>query len=125
MKKAVFVSMLIALFMAMSVISFAQDPEETEGSMMGKKMKKYKMGGMQSMMKKMHSKEMVATKDGGVIVMYGKKLLKYDNLKLVKEAKIKMDTEHMKKKMMRKKGKCPMCGRAISKEEGEKKSAEQ
>lgn len=38
--------------------------------------------------------EMVATQDGGVIVMAGNKLLKYDkDLKLVKEVYVKTDME--------------------------------
>lgn len=53
-------------------------------------------GGMMKMMHKMHgmtrSPSMVASNDGGVIVLTGNKLYKYDkNLNLVKEAEIKMD----------------------------------
>ena len=41
---------------------------------------------------------MVATKDGGVVVMVGNKLFKYDrNLNLVKETEIKIDFMAMKK----------------------------
>lgn len=59
------------------------------------------------MMQSKMNKEMVATGDGGVIVMAGNKLLKYDkNLNLVKEAEIKMDMECMKKMMDMKN--CPM-----------------
>ena len=57
------------------------------------------------MMQSMMSKSLVATSDGGVVVMVGNKLLKYDkNLNLVKEAEIKMDFEGMKEMME----KCPM-----------------
>ena len=53
-------------------------------------------GGMMKMMHKMHgmmrSPMMVASNDGGVIVLMGSKLYKYDkNLNLVKEAEIKTD----------------------------------
>ncbi len=56
-------------------------------------------GGMMKMMKMMHahgmmmrSPTMVASNDGGVIVLSGNKLYKYDkSLNLVKEAEIKMD----------------------------------
>ncbi len=52
--------------------------------------------GMMKMMHMMHgmtrSSTMVASNDGGVIVLTGNKLYKYDkNLNLVKEAEIKMD----------------------------------
>jgi hypothetical protein len=51
----------------------------------------------------MMMKKMIATSDGGVIVMAGKKLIKYDkDLNLVKEVEIKMDMEKMMKD-------CPMC----------------
>ena len=54
-------------------------------------------GGMMKMMHKMHgmtrSSTMVASNDGGVIVLTGSKLYKYDkNLNLVKEAEIKTET---------------------------------
>ena len=46
------------------------------------------------MMKPMMQKQIVATKDGGVVVLTGDKLLKYDkNLNLKKEAQIPMDEE--------------------------------
>lgn len=55
-------------------------------------------GGMMTMMHKMHgmtrSPTMVASNDGGVIVLTGNKLYKYDkNLNLVKEAEIKTEME--------------------------------
>ena len=53
-------------------------------------------GGMMKMMHKMHgmtrSSSMVASNDGGVIILSGNKLYKYDkNLNLVKEAKPQVD----------------------------------
>lgn len=55
-------------------------------------------GGMMKMMYKMHgmmrSSTMVASNDGGVIVLTGNKLYKYDkNLNLVKETEIKTEME--------------------------------
>lgn len=73
------------------------------------------------MMKMMHmhgmmqrSPAMVSSNDGGVIVLSGSKLYKYDkNLKLVGETEVKMDKEccmmGMKGMMKGKKG-CPMMG---------------
>jgi len=97
MKKAVFVVTLTAMCLAIYGISFAADTNEVKGSMMGGKDKMMHHG---MMMKKMMQKEMVATPDGGVIVMAGNKLMKYDkDLNLVKEVEIKVDMEAMMKKM--------------------------
>jgi hypothetical protein len=63
-----------------------------------------KMRKMMPMMYGMMSKSIVATKDGGVIVMIGNRLLKYDkNLNLQKEIKINVDMQQMMEKM---RGKC-------------------
>jgi hypothetical protein len=70
----------------------AAGPGGMKGAMMGqgKTMTKGPMQGM--MMKKMMDISMVATQDGGVIVLAGNKLMKYDqDLNLVKEAEIKVD----------------------------------
>lgn len=81
------------------------------GSMMRKKcmgMDKDEMMGMCLMRNKMMKKEMVATSDGGVIVMSGNKLFKYDrNLNLKKEVEIKMDMKGMHKMMKKMMKKCP------------------
>ena len=111
MKKGVFIGMLIVLFMATSTISFGQESGGQEsGEMkkptMGKEAKESEMEMCRKygMMKKMMSKQMVATRDGGVIVMFGNKLMKYDkNLNLKKEVKIDIDKKHMRKMMMHKK----------------------
>ena len=67
--------------------------------MMGKEMPM--MCPMHTMMAKcMMHKEMVATEDGGVIVMMGNKLCKYDkDLNMVKEVEMKVDMEAMKAKI--------------------------
>lgn len=60
-----------------------------------------KMAGMVRM-HEMMNKTMVATNDGGVIIMVGLKLMKYDkDLNLVKEVEIKVDWDKMK-------ASCPM-----------------
>jgi hypothetical protein len=101
--------MLIVLFMTASVISFAQEADEMKGSMMGKGM----MMGMcpmhSMMMKMMMGKSLVATEDGGIVVMSGNKLMKYDkDLNLKKEVELKMDMAGMQKMMERMMEKCPM-----------------
>jgi hypothetical protein len=67
--------------------------------MMGKEMPK--MCPMHTMMAQgMMHKEIVATQDGGVIVMYDNKLLKYDkDVNFVKEVDLKIDTAAMQAKM--------------------------
>lgn len=98
------------------LISSSAFAEENKGSMMGKEMMSekgmmMKSGKMMVMcpMHKMMKKEMVATEDGGVIVMVGNKLLKYDkDLNLKKESEIKMDIEGMQSMMEEMMEKCPM-----------------
>lgn len=108
MKKAIILGMLVAFFVGISVISYAEE----KGSMMGKE-KKGSMKGkgyMQCMMmKKMMKKEIVATGDGGVIVFVGNKLMKYDkDLNLIKEVEIQVDMEAMMKKCREMMKKCRM-----------------
>ncbi|MCX6340517.1 MAG: hypothetical protein NTX71_11470 [Candidatus Aureabacteria bacterium] len=61
------------------------------------------------MAEKMMKRSIVATADGGVVVMTGNKLIKYDkDLNVQKEAEIKMDMEGMQKMMMEMQAACPM-----------------
>ncbi|MFC1623963.1 hypothetical protein ACFL28_01400 [Candidatus Omnitrophota bacterium] len=108
MRRKVLSLVVLVAFLALSSLSFAQELDEAKGSM--KDRKEAKKGGMKGMMmKKMMEKEMVASGDGGVIVLVGNKLLKYDkDLNLVKEVEIKMDKEGMMKECMEMKKKwCP------------------
>lgn len=100
MKKTALIIALAGLVLA----SFAQGYGQMEGQMMGQeqmmgKEGKGPMGGMQSdfgMMGAMRSGQMIATSDGGVIVMMGNKLYKYDkDLNLKKEVEIKIDMKGM------------------------------
>ena len=112
MKKQ-FASLTVAIMLVgLSSLASAQGMDQPmgkgmqKGDMMGqgKMMMKNPMQDM--MMKAMMEKTMVATPDGGVIVMAGNKLLKYDqDLNLVKEVEIKIDMESMRKSMMKD---CPM-----------------
>ena len=66
---------------------------------------------------------MVATSDGGVIVLTGNKLTKYDkDLNVVKEVEIKMDLESMHKQMMDMMQNCPMMKGMTNKTEPSKDS---
>ena len=100
---------------------------DKDGMMSGKMMG---MMGMHGMMMKMMEKTMVATSDGGVIVLAGNKLTKYDkDLNVVKEVELKMDMEGMQKMMDNMKGMCPMMGKMKSSDESKgeesKESAEE
>lgn len=64
----------------------------------------------QMMTDAMMCKCIVATGDGGVIVIDGEKLMKFDeNLNLVKQVQVPIDTEAIQNKMTGMMGKCPMC----------------
>ena len=77
---------------------------------MGYKDKDLKGRHTSGMMGKMMDKKIVATRDGGVVVLLGNKLIKYDaKLNLVKEAEIKVDMKEC----------CPMMKK--HKKESEKK----
>ena len=58
----------------------------------------------------MMEKTVLPASDGGVIIVIGNKILKYDkNLELKKEAEIKMDFESLQKMISEMKEKCPHC----------------
>ncbi len=79
-----------------------------KGGMMGGKM--MGMMGMSAMMQR----QVVATSDGGIIVVAGNKLTKYDkDLNVVKEVELKMDMEGMQKMMENMKNMCPMMGKGM------------
>lgn len=130
MNKIISFVVLLALFMAIPVVSYGQEGESSTKSpapetskeaareeTKASHMKMHGKHGMMSMMKKMMCREMVAASDGGVIIMTPHKLLKYDkNLNLLKETKLDIGKECMMK-MMEEKGKCPMCGADLEKAE--------
>ncbi len=81
------------------------------GMMKGDMMDKDGMMKMCPMMAGMLQKSMVASNDGGVIVLSGNKLIKYDkDLAVVKEVEIKMDMEAMPDMMKM----CPMMGKGMA-----------
>lgn len=95
MKMAAYMIALAGLVLTVSAVSFAQGPEQMGGQhqMTGPQ----QMTGHMQMMGQgaksgmMMSGQMVAASDGGVIVMMGNKLYKYDkDLNLKKEVEIKM-----------------------------------
>jgi hypothetical protein len=98
MKSIIILTMVLA---GLSAVSFAEEPDDTMGSKTGGDMmtgadKGSGMGSMQSMTGMMGN--MVATSDGGVVVMLGNKLYKYDkNLRLVKKTEINDDMKKMQR----------------------------
>jgi hypothetical protein len=128
MRKVMVIALLVALPLVFSALAFAEEPgmpgsimqeekapaKECQGKMkMGEKgMMKCCKGRegccMQGMMGSMMSKQIIATTDGGIVVLAGNKITKFDkDLNLVKEAEIKMDMEGMQKMMLQMKEKCP------------------
>lgn len=89
----------IVSIMFCSVAAFAQGSDEknqpvVEEKAQEKQMANEQMGGMIMQMMGSMQKQMVATNDGGVIVMAGNKLLKYDkDLNLIKEVELKTRVE--------------------------------
>ena len=78
------------------------------GGMMGKG---GMMMGMHGMMMKMMEKSVTATSDGGIVIVAGDKITKYDkDLNLVKEVELKSNMEAMQKMMSQMMEKCPMMG---------------
>lgn len=83
------------------IVNFSAFAEEHSSGMMGK--------GMMQMMAK---KQLVATEDGGVVLLLGNKLVKYDKkLNLVKEVELNIDTEGIRKMMKEMMKNCPMIGK--------------
>lgn len=110
MKRIVIIVFACVLIGGTSFLVFAEQHKggKMEKKMMGESSMHKKMMGKSKMMEKcsmakMMKKEVVATEDGGVIVMVGNKLLKYDqDLNLKKEVEIKIDMKKMMKEMMKK-----------------------
>jgi hypothetical protein len=104
---------VVALSLLMSVSAFAEESKNEE--MPGMSMEKalgMPMPGMGKMCGPMMGKaQMVATDEGGVFVLVGNKLTKYDaDLNIVKEAEVKMPMPPMGGKQ------CPMMGKMPTKD---------
>lgn len=92
MKKLLSIMILAGACIMVPVISFAQDQDEMGRHTMGEGRGSHKMSSMPDMMRMVMPKQMVATSDGGIIVLVGKKLLKYDkDLNLIKEVEIEIE----------------------------------
>jgi len=99
MSKVKVLVLVIVSIMLYSIAAFAQDSDEknqpvAEEKTQEKQMANEQIGNLITQIMSGNQKQMVATNDGGVIVMAGNKLLKYDkDLNLVKEAELKTRVE--------------------------------
>lgn len=112
MRKLTIIAIVMAFILTSVSICFAQASDDQTGKMgtmmSGKDMMGHQgmsdqdMMGRDHMGKGMMSNSMVATQDGGVVVMIGNRLYKYDqNLNLKKETEIPVDYEGLKGMMMK------------------------
>ena len=112
MKKIMFMLLAAVVCMSFLSVSFAGDMGDFKGDKKG-------MGCPMCHMNKgmmMDGKKLVATQDGGVVLMMCNKLIKYDaGMNVVKEVEIKMDMEAMGKSMEEMKKNCPMCSKKCDK----------
>jgi hypothetical protein len=103
MKKIIFSVVVLSLLIAAPVFAEETEKSEMPGMSMDRPMG---MPGMGKMCPPMGTAQMVATDEGGVIVLSGNKLAKYDaDLNLVKEVEVKMPMGPMGDKQ------CPMMGK--------------
>jgi hypothetical protein len=121
MRSRVFGAIVLCMFFLAGAV-YAQDPApdmpEQARKMMPpeqiKDMSKCNMRGMGCPGMMGMGKEMVATSDGGIIVLVGNKLYKYDkDLNLKKEVELKIDKQMMEKCRL-------MCGQMEGMKEGMK-----
>ena len=110
MKKVIIVIAAgIVLTVSGAALAQMSENKELDEGMRGKGMMGGKMMGMMAM-SQMMNRDIVATSDGGVVVLSGSTLTKYDkNLNVVKEVEVKTDDAAMPKMMKQ----CPMMGKGM------------
>jgi hypothetical protein len=110
MKKTIFMLFAAVICMSFLSVSFARDISEKKWDKKGQDCSACHMDKM------MMEKKLMATQDGGLVLMMGNKLIKYDaSMNMVKEVEIKMDMEAMKNMMEDMKKNCPMSGKTQEK----------
>ena len=111
MKRALVIVMGIILVVSGLTFSYAQESIGTKDVAADKQammMCKKRMMGHGCYMKSTMSPSLLETKDGGIVVMMGNKLMKYDkDLNLVKEAEVKVDVKGMQKMIEQMMENCP------------------
>jgi hypothetical protein len=103
-------SMLVGLtFIVVTMgFSFAEESAKSKDTSLCEKKRcaQQKCRGM--MMHGMMPRSLVETKDGGIVVMTGNKLMKFDkDLNLVREVALPIDTEIVQRMKTHKMGECP------------------
>jgi len=126
MRKLLLICAISVLTVNFSGASFAEEgggscPQRHGGGMFGRMFGDKEKGSEKGecicpmhkmMVRRMMDMETLATYDGGVVVVLGNKLIKYDkDMNLVKEVEMKMDTEAMRKSMEEMKSNCPVCSK--------------
>lgn len=107
MKRTAILAIVTAFLFASASVCLAEtsaqktDTQKAQtGEMMGKGMMKHGKPCEKPPMHCFMGKQMIATSDGGIVVLIGNKLYKYDSsLSLQKEAEIPIDMEGMQKMM--------------------------
>lgn len=105
-------AIVVALAALGSYVAFAQ--QKGGGMMQGNGMmgqgKMMQMCDMHTMMAQCMTQEnLVATSDGGVVVLVGNQLMKYDDdLELVQQTEVQVDYQAMQSKMQKMMENCPM-----------------
>lgn len=97
-KYGIFAAFVLVIIMSASLLYAQQNQQTNDDSQrnMGMGMGMMGDGGYSCMMGEVMAKSMVSTPDGGVIVLSGNKLIKYDsNLNQQKEATIPANTQYM------------------------------
>jgi hypothetical protein len=135
-RQRILIVALVVLCVAAATVSAGEGKEEMEGKQ-GKKCEMMGHGGMMGeggvmgrggmmqtcpmhkMMAPMPEPQIVATRDGGVVVMLAGRLYKYDrNLDLKAETELKIGLGQAQGMMMHMMGKCPMMQGMDMKKEG-------
>jgi hypothetical protein len=107
MKTMISYTVASLLILTFSIV-FAQEPKEQKSSEK-ESMKMCLCPMHKMMMKNMMKMEVTATQDGGIVVLMGDKMVKYDkNLNQVKEVVVRIDMEHVKAMMHEQMKDCPM-----------------
>jgi hypothetical protein len=122
MKRSFIAVAVIALAVIGSYAMFAQAQPPGRGMMQGRgMMDNGMMCPMCPMMAgAMMQKALVATEDGGVVVLMGDRLVKFDaQLKQVQEAEIPFDMERMQQKIQQMMQNCPMHQQMMQSRQGQ------
>lgn len=107
MKKAFGMVAGLAIFLLTVAFSFADEGDKPKGSV-PREEKNWEQPPCRGMMHPLMSRSLVETKDGGIVVMTGNRLMKFDkDLNFIKEVELPADRETIQKMKMRGMRDCP------------------